>query len=927
MRTRRRVLLVIVGVLAGVVLLAAAVPLLFRGRIEARLKAEASRSLSAEVDWAGVGLTLFRDFPNLTVRLDGLAVTGIDRFAGDTLLTVGRTRVVLDLGSVVASVRGRGPVVVRAIELARPDARLLVLEDGTKNWAIVRPREATTSPAGRPFEVTLRGLELRDGALALENRQTNLQVRVRGLRETLRGDFRRELFTLETHTAADTVSVRFAGLPWLSNARVEVGADLDVDLGNRRVEVRDNEVRVNGLQLAVAGSAQAAGDSVALDLAFRTPNTAFSEVLSLVPAVYAQDFAALETAGTMEVTGSVRGGVGASTFPALAITARVADGSFRYPDLPLPARDVQLDLSVTNPGGDVDGTVVNLERLHLVLGSDPIDGSLVLRTPVSDPDVAVELVGRLDLANLGRTLRLEDVRELSGVIVADAALRGRQSDLDAERYERVTARGGLQAEHIAVQTSDRPPVRIEQAELRLSPQHAELRSLRGRLGRSDIALTAQLDNLLGFALRREELRGTARLTSAHVDLNEWRSDDEARAVPVPGNIDFALEAAVDRLTFATLEMRNARGALRVKDRRVTLSDFAMEMLGGAVTVSGFYETLDPARPTFDVDVAATDVDVAEAFAGLRTVQAFAPVARYAQGRVSTDLELSGALGADLMPVREVLSGLGTLRTKGIVLRDFPALGRLADALHIDQLRDPALRDLASTIEIRDGRLHVQPFDVAIGPLTMNVTGSNGFDHSLAYTLGLQLPRALLGTEANRVVADLITRTGRAGLDLEAADVVTLGVQLGGTVTEPTVATSFRDVAAGAVANVEQALRAEAQSRVDSARQRLDAEAAAARLRAQQQLIAEAEQQAASIRAEARSLADGLRREGHARADSLVARAGSPVAKVAAQAAADRLRRETDAQAARVVSEADARADALVAAARQRAGAPDTVRAP
>jgi hypothetical protein len=42
----------------------------------------------------------------------------------------------------------------------------------------------------------------------------------------------------------------------------------------------------------------------------------------------------------------------------------VDNGAFQYPDLPLPARDIYVDLSIANPGGDADSTVVRLERFR-----------------------------------------------------------------------------------------------------------------------------------------------------------------------------------------------------------------------------------------------------------------------------------------------------------------------------------------------------------------------------------------------------------------------------------------------------------------------------------------------------------------------------------------------------------------------------------
>lgn len=925
MTIRRRILLAAGAILALVLLVLAFAPLLFRGPLEARLKAGIASGVDARADWGRVGVSLFRDFPNLTLRLDDLVVTGVDRFEGDTLAAVASFRMVLDLGSVLRGVRGSDAILLRDVELTRPDVRLVVLEDGTANWDIARPAaDAPRDAPARPISLSLRRFEIADGSVSLDDRQAGFAASMTGLGQSLSGDFRRARFTVRTRTSSEAVSVRFAGVPYLSGARLVVGADLDVDTDAGRINVSENEVRLNDLLLEVSGSIGMTADSLALDLAFQAPSTDFGHLLSLVPAIYAREFEAIRTTGSMAVSGWVRGGYGAHAFPALAVEATVDNGTLRYPDLPLPARDIFLDLAVTNPGGDLDSTVVDLRRFHVVMGSDPIDGSFVMRTPVSDPDVQLRVAGRLDLADVGRTLKLEGVEEMAGVVVADASLGARLSDLDARRYDHVTADGGLTVAGLLFRSLDLPhPLRVDEAELRLSPRHAELAAFRGTMGSTDIAMTGRLDNLLGFALRDEELRGHARISSRFVNLDEWRSDDgELEAISVPRNIDFALNARVDHLTFADLDMRHARGDLRVSDQRVTLEDFAMDMLGGAMAVSGFYETTDPARPTFDLDLRMVDVDVPAAFAGLGTVRAFAPVARYAQGRLSAQLHLAGALGAGMAPVHDMLAGQGAFQAAGLVLHDFPPLDRLADVLKIPNLRSPGLTDLESTFEIRDGRLHVRPFDVGVGPVTLHVAGSNGLDQSLLYTIGLDVPRSALGSEANQVVATLISQTGRAGVEVGASDVVRLGVQMTGTVSSPSIATDFRGVTQSVAGGVERALREEAGRRVEVVEDQLDAAAEEARERARAEtarLVAEAETRAAAIREEARGVAERVRREGYEQADALVARASGPVARAAAQTAADRLRRETDERAAGIVREADARADAVVAEARRRGG--------
>jgi uncharacterized protein involved in outer membrane biogenesis len=914
-----RGLVIAAALLLLVLALLVLLPLLFGGRIADRVKAEMNQSLDARVDWADADLGLFRNFPNLTLGLNRLSVVGLGRFEGDTLAAVGELRVVLDLATAVRSaLGGSGPIVVRAVELDQPRLSLVKLEDGSANWDITRDTAAAAEPGrGRAVSVSLRHFAIEDGLVAFDNRQAKLRARLVGLDQTLAGDFGNEQLTIETRAHADSTTVEFAGIPYLNGVRLDLSTDIAADLAKKTFTLQETGVRLNELLLAFSGSVAAAGDRLGLDLRFGTPNTDFKHILSLVPAVYARDFQSVRTTGSFAVNGRVQGEYGEDAFPAFTLNAKVDSATFRYPDLPLPARDIFLDLRLANPGGDPDSTVVNLSRFHVLIGKNPLDAGLVLRTPVSDPYVDARVNGTLDLADLRRTLKLEGMDELEGTLAADAAVRTRRSWVDQGQYDRVAASGSIDLRDIEVESDSLPlPVTIQEASLRLSPARTELRSFTGTIGASDLRLSGHLENLIGFALRDDDLRGSASLTSRQFNLDEWRSgESELEVIPVPPRIDFTFEAKVNELVYDKLSMKNARGRLRVKDQRVTLENFTFNTLGGEIGVTGFYETTDLAKPTFDVGMRMQKIDIPSAVEELTTVRLLAPVARYAQGTFSTDLKVSGALGKDMMPLYDALTGQGSLQTSRVKIDDFPALDGLAGLTKLDFLDDPTLKALRSRFQIREGRLHVEPFSVPLGPTTMQVSGSNGLDQSLDYLLQLPVPRSALGAGASQAIAGIVSKAAGAGIDLQGASTIPLGIRLTGTVTNPSIDTEIGKATTAAVQDAKQAVQEAAERKVeavvDSAKLKAAAEA--------QRLVAEAEAQAAKIRAEAQSLAERVKREGYAQADSLVGRSEGPLARAAAEVAADRLRKETDRKSGGIVEEAGKRADALVAEARKRAG--------
>jgi hypothetical protein len=297
--------------------------------------------------------------------------------------------------------------------MQRPIARLRVLKDGTANWDIMKEQPAEKADTSKALAVSLRHLAVDDADITFDNRQSDLAAALAGLNVDLNGDFTQDRFDLGTRVKADDVTVRFAGMTYLDNVAVGLDTDVGADMRAKRFTFDNDQLRLNDLVLAFNGAVGLGNENTAIDLSFSAPSPEFGEILSLVPAVYAKDFDRVQTSGKMSVQGKVQGEYGPKAFPALSIRAQVENGSFRYPDLPLPARDIALDLAVDTPGGDVDRTVVKLDRFHVVIGQRPLDARLVLSTTVSGPEVQNSAKGALDLADVRRTVNLEMVRELA----------------------------------------------------------------------------------------------------------------------------------------------------------------------------------------------------------------------------------------------------------------------------------------------------------------------------------------------------------------------------------------------------------------------------------------------------------------------------------------------------------------------------------
>lgn len=909
--------------LATVFLALALTPLLFSGQIEDRVRAEIDRATGLRVSWSNARLGLLGDFPHPSLRLTGLLVQGTGPFEADTLAAIDETAVSLNGPSLIGALRGRGPLVVRTVRLDAPRLRLRVTEDGVANW---KPRSEppggdADDEAGPGLAVSLRSFEITGGDVDFDNARTRTAIAVRDLHHTLRGDFSRASLEAETRTQAEGLTLRFAGTPYLTDVGLDYQGAVRVDMERRAVELTDQQLRLNDLALRFEGSVAQESEDVSIDLAFAAPSTDFGALLSLASTLYDNDFSELQTSGTFALDGNVQGRYGPEAFPAFSLQLSVTDGRFQYPDLPLPAEAIAAELSVANPGGSLDSTAVDLSSFHVRIGSETFDASARLTTPVSDPYVDLRVDGTLDLGDVARTVKLQQLEGLSGVVVADATVRARRSDVDSARYGRVDARGTISARNVALRgASLRHPVDIHALDLTLTPQAAELSTLDAQLGSSDLRASGRIDNLLGFVLGGSTLTGSGRFQSRRVVLDEWRSGEAVDAIPVPARLDLTLDGTIEQLELNGMQFADARGRAVVRDQRLTFDSFRLQAFGGRIGLDGYYETTDPERPTFALTLGLDSLDIRRTSSALTSFRTLAPIAEYARGTFTTDLELSGALDRNLSPDLTVLEGDGSFSTSPVIVEGFPLLQLLGERLELSRLSNPTVNAVRSSIRIQEGRLIVDPFRVAVGGLGMSVTGSNGIDQSIDYGLTIEVPRAGL---AASVLDGLSARAGALGARLASADPVPVRVRATGFVRDPSFDIGLTELPQSARAAVTEAAGAAAQRQLDDARARADTAEAQARRQAQARadsIVAAAERQAETLRAEGVRAAAEVRAQGNRAAEELLARASNPLERAAAQRAADRLRREADERATQIEGEADARATAVVEEARARAAA-------
>jgi hypothetical protein len=431
----------ITGIILLVLLLAAiAIPYFFKDKILAVVKTEINKNVNAKVAFTDLDISFFRRFPRVAVGLENLQVIGMDQFSGDTLISAENIDVAVNLMSII---RGKN-MNIYSVTIDKPRIHALVAKDGKANWDIAKPDTSAAEEAGeeKPFNLELKHYAIRDGYVYFQDLSSDMSAELVQLNHEGSGDFTADLFTLSTDTRADEISFSYAGIPYLYRSKSSIDADIEIDNKTNRYTFKTEQIQVNDMKLSANGFFQLVNDSVYnMDIKFNAPSTEFKTLLSLIPAVYKNDFEKIKTSGTAIFNGFVRGVYSSTAIPAYTVNLEVKNGFFQYPDLPKPVKNINIEMHVNNPDGVTDNTVVNIPRGHIEMDNEPFDFKLLFSKPLTAMYIDAVAKGKLDLSKITQFVKLEQGTKLAGLINADVQAKGSLAAIQKQQPGAFSAKG------------------------------------------------------------------------------------------------------------------------------------------------------------------------------------------------------------------------------------------------------------------------------------------------------------------------------------------------------------------------------------------------------------------------------------------------------------------------------------------------------
>lgn len=757
----------IIGItLLIVIVLLIALPFVFQSQIKDMVKNYINQNVNAQVEFNDVSLSLFRNFPQAHVAINDLVITNFEPFKEETFLTAKDISFTMSVKELFKS-DDEGPIIVNSIDI---DEALITLKTdafGNNNYDITKE---TASDTTSTFAFDIKNYSIDNSALTYIDESSNTQIYVTELNHTGNAKFTSDISELDTKSEAN-VSMSIDSVNYLSNNKVKLDALIDLDLNNQKYTFKENTGYINQLPLEFKGYVQQLEDGQDIDISFENPGSSFKDFLAVIPETYSKNIETVETTGDFKVSGLIKGKMTETTIPTLDISIKSNNASFKYPDLPKRVENIIIDTQIKNDTGNADDTYVAINTLNFKIDNDVFKSSAIIKNITGNMLVDADIDGTLNLANLTKAYPIELENELSGILRAKINTAFDMEAVETNAYERIKASGNANITNM-VFSSDamNQPLQISNADMTFNPSTVTLNSFSAKTGQSDFSATGTINNLIGFMLSdKVNLKGNFNLNSNTLALSDFMSEEtptetsgttsttttSKETLKIPAFLECTIYANANTVIYDNLNLKDVKGTLAIKDQQATLSGLTSKLFDGLLTVSGNVSTKTD-TPSFSLNLSADNFDIAKSFRDLELLQSLAPIANVLQGKLNTNMNISGLLDNEFSPQLKTVSGkaFAELLTTNINEDQSALLSKLDGALSFIDFEDLDLKDLAANLEFANGMVTVKPFNLAYKDIGITVSGSHGFDKSLVYDAVFNVPAKYLGSDVNRLIGKI-----------------------------------------------------------------------------------------------------------------------------------------------------------------------------
>ncbi|MFK7899981.1 MAG: AsmA family protein [Cyclobacteriaceae bacterium] len=742
---------------------ATAIPYLFKDELKIKVEQLAEENLNADVYFKDFGLSIFKNFPNITASLENFGIVGIAEFEKDTLLSAESLGIEIDIKSIIS-----GKYRVGGVYLDAPRVKARVNTQGNTNWeALYTPTEViiedTTISA--PLKLDISSIVINDGKIIYHDQTLPLLATLTDVDYDGGLSIDGDLYDLANTLAVGNVQVIYNRLNYFDRKRLFVDMVLAMNLIENTYSFKENTVKINDLALVFDGFVKLLeSGNIDLDANFSTKETTIKNILSVIPTEFTKEYESIKTTGKLAFNGQFKGLYGENSFPMSELSIKILDGSIKYPDLALPIENINVDVTAKNVDKVGQKFLVDLKKFSLNAAGNPVfatSNSVVTldnNSELSNVSTDTYIKAALDLKKVTEVYPLDDIL-LSGQFNTELSAKGDYNEL-SEKIPDIISKMNMKNIYYK-QNGDDIAYKLTKGVIDITPSKTEVKSFDAVIGKSALSVTGYITDYLNYFLGNDKavLKGSFNLASDKLDLNQFMVEEEGESetdeeplevVQIPSDLDLTFNSTIDQLIYTDLTMNQFKGDVTVQDGLLKLDKTKFDIFGGSFLTSGNYDSRDKSTPKYDMQLNIDNMKIQQAYKAFATIQKLVPAAEKMDGDFSTDFNIAGNLTQEMMPDYNTINGEGVVDVVNAKVKDLKVLKAVSKVSSLNNLGgEHRIGDKQIEAELKNGRLFFSPITMNKGGKDLVLSGNQGIDGTIDYKLTTEAPASAVSELAKK----------------------------------------------------------------------------------------------------------------------------------------------------------------------------------
>ena len=486
----KKIVFVLLGLIIIVALSSVLIAVVYKKDINNFIVESANKKLNARFSFKDVSIGIIKSFPRLGVDIEDVKIVGIREFEKDTLAIISKASIQISITEYLFN----HSVDIEKIKVQQADLHLKVLKNGMSNWDIVKTDSlAVKDTTKKAMHIALKKYEIDNANIIYDDQLRNVYAHLVDLTHSGSGDFTKDIFSLDTKTNAEKLSFSYLGKPYLSEVKAKLEAPLQINFTKMEFAFKNNELLLNALPIRFDAWFAMPDSNIDMDIKFDAAKSPLKDFLSLVPLLYQNSFKDLTASGKFGLSGYVKGRMNNIQMPGFGLGLTIENGAFKYATIPAGIKDLNLNLKIDNPDGNVDHTVIDMCQMQMRLNNQYIQANLLVKTPKSNPYINAKAKGDMDLGALLKIIPQKELT-LSGNIKMDLLVNGNVNDF---KVGKGFVKGNFDVSQMNyTNASIKKEVQIATASFTVTPQKLLVNAFSSTMGKSDFNIKGSLENYI-----------------------------------------------------------------------------------------------------------------------------------------------------------------------------------------------------------------------------------------------------------------------------------------------------------------------------------------------------------------------------------------------------------------------------------------------